>query len=267
MKDLLAWYGLKRFPFDKEIKTASLLQTQPLSECMARLEYLKRRGGIMLLTGDPGVGKTVALRRFAEELNDNLFRPVYTPLTTLKGADLLRHINDKLGLPNRAGKGAVYLQVQREILDSRQQRGKTVVMIIDEAHLLEVGSLQELRLLTNFKMDSFDPFILILAGQTDLRRVMDYAIMEPLAQRLAMRYHMGGLSPEETAAYIEHQMKLAGTAEPVFAPNALRAVHESTYGFPRRIGAVAEQALTYAMFAGKRTVDADTVLKVKAGGG
>ena len=89
MKDLLVWYGLKRFPFDKEIKTSSLLDTQPLRECKARLDYVKRRGGIMLLTGDPGVGKTVALRCFAEGLNDNLFRPIYTPLTTLKGTDLL----------------------------------------------------------------------------------------------------------------------------------------------------------------------------------
>jgi MoxR-like ATPase len=54
----------------------------------------------MLLTGDPGVGKTVALRRFVDSLNENLFRALYTPLTTLRGADLLRHLNDKLGLTN-----------------------------------------------------------------------------------------------------------------------------------------------------------------------
>jgi type II secretory pathway predicted ATPase ExeA len=264
MIDLLAWYGLKRYPFDKEIKTSHLLDTEPLRECGARLDFIKRRGGIMLLTGDPGVGKTVGLRRFVDDLNDNLFRPLYTPLTTLKGGDLLRHLNDKLGLPNRAGKGAVYLQIQQEILESRQQRGKTVVIIIDEAHLLQVSPLQELRLLTNFKMDSYDPFILILAGQTDLRRVMDYAIMEPLAQRLAMRYHMTGLSREETEAYIQHHLRLAGASEPIFAPDALAAIHEITYGFPRRVGGAAEQALTYAMFAGKRTVDADTVLKIKS---
>lgn len=267
MKDLLAWYGLKRYPFDKEIKTADLVQTQSLSETMARLDYVKRRGGIMLLTGDPGVGKTVGLRRFCDGLNENLFRPIYTPLTTLKGADLLRHINTKLGLPNRGGKGAVYIQLQREILDSRQQRGRTIVLVIDEAHLLQVGPLQELRLLTNFRMDSFDPFILVLAGQTDLRRVMDYAIMEPFSQRLAMRYHMGGLSLEETISYVQHQMKLAGCSEPIFNAEALRAVYEATYGIPRRIGAVAEQALTYAMFADKRTVDAETVLKVNTSSG
>lgn len=266
MRDLLTWYGLKLYPFDKEIKTTDLVETASLRECTARLEFMKRRGGIMLLTGDPGVGKTVSLRRFADNLNDNLFRVIYTPLSTLKGADLLRHINDKLGLLNRAGKAAVYRQIQQEILDSREQRGKTVLLLLDEAHLLQTGTLQELRLLTNFKMDSFDPFILILAGQSDLRRTLDFAIMEPLAQRLAMRYHMGGLSREEVADYVQRQMRLAGATEPIFGDDAIAALHESTFGIPRKIGSAAEQALTYAMFDDKRTVDADMVLKVKTGG-
>jgi general secretion pathway protein A len=266
MNELITWFGLKRYPFDKEIRVADLVDTEPLRECAARLDYMRRRGGIMLLTGDPGVGKTVALRRFVDSLNENLFRAIYTPLTTLKGADLLRHINDKLGLTNRAAKGTIYRQIQEEILDSREQRGRTVLLIVDESHLLQVGALQELRLLTNFKMDSFDPFILILAGQSDLRRTMDFAVMEPFAQRLAMRYHMSGLSRQETAEYIGHQLKLAGSHGPVFGDDAVAAIHEATYGIPRKIGALAEQAMTYAMFADKRTVDADMVLKVKVGG-
>jgi type II secretory pathway predicted ATPase ExeA len=265
MNELITWFGLKRYPFDKDIKATDLVDSEPLRECTARLDYMRRRGGIMLLTGDPGVGKTVALRRFVDSLNENLFRAVYTPLTTLRGADLLRHLNDKLGLTNRSAKGTIYRQIQEEILDSREQRGRTIVLLIDEAHLLQVGPLQELRLLTNFKMDSFDPFILILAGQTELRRTMDFAVMEPFAQRLAMRYHVGGLSRQETAEYLRQQLKLAGAHEPVFAEDAVAAIHESTYGIPRKIGATAEQAMTYAMFADKRTVDADTVLKVKIG--
>ena len=84
MNDVVAHFGLKRFPFDKEIKPSDVAQTEPLTECLARLDFMKRRGGILLLTGDPGVGKTVALRRFVDRLNDNLYRPLYTPLSTLK---------------------------------------------------------------------------------------------------------------------------------------------------------------------------------------
>jgi len=266
MKDLVAFHGLKRFPFDKHLKTSEAVATGPLDECQARLEYIKRRGGVMLLVGDPGVGKTLALRRFCEGLNENVYRPVYTPLSTLKSTDLLRHLNERLGLEPRATKSAVYSQLQQEILDSREQRGRTVLLVIDEAHLLRTGPLQELRLLTNFKMDSFDPFILVLAGHLELRRTMDLAVMEAFAQRLALRYHMPPLTPEETAGYVRRQMKLAGAAEPIFTEDALSALYEVSYGIPRRIGLSAELALTYAMLESKRTVDADLVLKAKAGG-
>ncbi|MEA3457070.1 MAG: AAA family ATPase [Candidatus Thermoplasmatota archaeon] len=263
MKDLLAWFGLKRFPFDKNIKPSDALDTEPLKECLARLEYIKRRGGVLLLTGDPGVGKTLVLRRYVQSLNENLFKTYYTPLSTLSRSDILYHLNRMLGLPHRLSKSAVYSQIQKTLLESKEQLGKTVLLIIDEAHLLQTGPLEELRLLTNFKMDSYDPFLLVLSGQSDLRRVMEFAVMEPFNQRIAIRYHMPGLSPDQSKLYVTHHLKLAGAKEPILDEKALEAVHEVSFGIPRKIGAVTEQALTYAMFDQKRTVTPEIVLKVK----
>jgi len=263
MKDLIAWFGLKRLPFDKNIKPSDMLQTDPLIECSARLDYIKRRGGILLLTGDPGVGKTLALRHYVETLNENLFKIHYTPLSTLSRADLLYHINRLLGLTARLSKSAIYGQIQHALLESKEQFGKTILLIIDEAHLLQTGPLEELRLLTNFKMDSYDPFILVLSGQSDLKRVMDFAVMEPFNQRIAIKYHMPPLRAEQTKLYVTHHLKLAGAKEPILDEKALEAVHEVSFGIPRRIGAITEQALTYAMFDQKQTVSADIVLKVK----
>jgi type II secretory pathway predicted ATPase ExeA len=264
MKDLLAWFGLKRFPFDKNIKPSDAMDTEPLKECLARLEYIKRRGGILLLTGDPGVGKTLVLRRYVQSLNENLFKTYYTPLSTLSRSDILYHLNRMLGLPHRLSKSAVYSQIQKTLLESKEQLGKTVLLIIDEAHLLQTGPLEELRLLTNFKMDSYDPFILVLSGQSDLRRVMEFAVMEPFNQRIAIRYHMPALSPDQSKLYVTHHLKLAGAKEPILDEKALEAVHEISFGIPRKIGAVTEQALTYAMFDQKRTVTPEIVLKVKS---
>jgi type II secretory pathway predicted ATPase ExeA len=210
MKDLLAWFGLKHFPFDKNIKTQDVFPTDSLKECSARLEYIKRRGGILLLTGDPGVGKTLALRRYVDSLNENLFKPFYTPLSTLSRADLLYHINRLLGLTPRLSKSAIYTQIQRAFLESKETSGKTILLMIDEAHLLQTGPLEELRLLT-----------------------------------------------------IAHHMTLAGAKEPILDEQALQAVHELSFGIPRKIGAITEQALTYAMFDQKRTVTPEMVLRVK----
>ncbi len=264
MKDLIAWFGLKEFPFDKNIKTQDAFDTESLNECAARLDYIKRRGGILLLTGDPGVGKTLALRRFVDSLNENLFKPFYTPLSTLSRADLLSHLNRLIGLTHRVAKSAIYAQIQRALLESKDVSGKTILLIIDEAHLLQSGPLEELRLLTNFKMDSYDPFILILSGQSDLRRIMEFAVMEPFNQRIAIRYHMPALSLEETKAYVTHHLKRAGAKEPLLDEAALAAVHELSFGIPRKIGAITEAALTYAMFDHKRSVTAEMLLKVKS---
>jgi len=263
MKDIIAWFGLKRIPFDKNIKPKDVFDSDPFKECTARLDYIKRRSGIFLLTGDPGVGKTLTLRRYVDSLNENLFKSCYTPLSTLSRADLLYHLNRLLGLPHRLSKSAVYGQIQQAVIESKEQQGKTIVFIIDEAHLLQTGPLEELRLLTNFKMDSYDPFILILSGQSDLNRVMEFAVMEPFNQRIAMRYHMSGLTPQETQRYINHHLKLAGAKEPILDQMAMDAVFELSFGIPRKIGAITEQALTYAMFDGKRTVSSDLLIKVK----
>jgi len=264
MNDLLAWFGLKRYPFDKNIKSSETMDTDPLLEGLARLEYMKRRGGTMLLTGDPGVGKSLALRRFADNLNENLFQPFYTALSTLTRIDMLRHINRLFGLPLRGSKSASYIQIQTYLIEAREQLGKTIIFIIDEAQLLRTGTLEELRLLTNFKMDSFDPFILVLAGQSEMKRTMNFAVMEPMKQRLAMTYHMPPLSEEQTSTYISHHLKLAGAREPLFQDQALRAVYDLSFGLPRRIGAVVNQALTYAMFGQKRTVSAEMVLQANS---
>jgi general secretion pathway protein A len=82
-------------------------------------------------------------------------------------------------------------------------------------------------------------------------------------QRIDIRYHLPGLQPEETQRYVAHHLQLAGAREPLLDEQALRAVHEVSFGIPRKIGAVTEAALTYALFAEKRTVTADMVLKVK----
>ena len=266
MKNLLSWYGFKQYPFDKEIKPVDAIETEVFNETLARLMYIKQRGGIMLLTGDPGAGETMTTRCFADSLNDNLFKVLYTPLSTLNRSDVLRHINSLLGLPNRFSKSAIFQQIQKELLDYKEQRGRTVVLIMDEAHLLKAGPLEEIRLLTNFKMDSFDPFVLILSGQSDLKRIMDFTVMEPLKQRIKMRYHITGLSEKDTIHYIATRLKWAGCSDPLFSDDALTAIHEISHGYPRLIGNISEESLTYAMFSDKKTVDADMILKVKTSG-
>ena len=89
------------------------------------------------------------------------------------------------------------------------ERGRTPVLIIDEAHLLDHDQLESVRMLTNHDMDSKTPFATVLIGQPTLRRMIKLGVLAALDQRIAVRYQMTGMTPEETGSYIRHHLQLA----------------------------------------------------------
>lgn len=95
------------------------------------------------------------------------------------------------------------------------------------------------------------------------RRVGDKE-MAAFNQRIALRHTMPPLAPDETVEYVEKHMKAASAPDPSFTPDALAAFHEISFGIPRRIGMVAEMALTLAMLDNKKSVDADLILRAKS---
>ena len=147
MKDLLAWFGLKHFPFDKNIKTQDVFHTDSLKECSARLDYIKRRGGILLLTGDPGSGQNPRPADTSWTASMKISSSPSTPPFPPSAAQICSttSIASSACTP-RLSKSAIYTQVQRAFLESKETSGKTILLMIDEAHLLQTGPLEELRL-------------------------------------------------------------------------------------------------------------------------
>jgi type II secretory pathway predicted ATPase ExeA len=118
------------------------------------------------------------------------------------------------------------------VLELFDNQGKTPCFILDEAHLMDHDTLQELILITNFQMDSKVPFILVLIGQPDLREKLKRRMHEPLNQRITLRYHMAGLSLEEARSYILHHLKIAGRTDPLFDEQAIEVIHQLSLVLP-----------------------------------
>lgn len=261
-----AYFGFKRTPFTKEINTEQMFDSFDLKEAFIRLQLLKQSRGIFCLTGEPGAGKTSVLRKFVQELNPQTHVHCYTPHTTVNRTDLYRQINQLLKLPVRMRKSDLFEQIQKTISDLHNAQGKTPVIILDEAHLMDHESLTELILITNFQMDSKLPFLLVLIGQPDLRETLKRRIHEPLNQRITLRYHMAGIQTDEEAGdYVKHHLKLAGRADPLFDDQALTMLRQLAQGLPRKIGNLAHASMTLAMVKRTQIITSDIVVQASQG--
>lgn len=260
-----AYFGFKKSPFQKELRVDQMMETYDIREASSRLAYTKQHRGLILLTGEPGSGKTSVLRKFVDGLNPQTHLHCYTPHATVSRSELYRQLNQLLKLPTRMKKCDLFEQIQRAVMELFENQGKTPCFILDEAHLMDHETLQELILVTNFQMDSKVPFILALIGQPDLRDKLKRRMHEPLNQRITLRYHMAGLSLEETRSYINHHLKIAGRTDPLFEEPSIEVIHQLSLGLPRKINNLARAAMMVAVTKKKTQIDSDLVIQASGG--
>ena len=246
-------FAFTRLPFETLAETDELFDSAARRE--ARLGHLVELRGIGLLTGEVGSGKTTVCRRIAAGLHPGLYRVHYVSLTTGNVLDIYKAIAWELGLPIERSRATARQAIRNEISRLVTEAKQLPVLVIDEAHHLRNDVLEDLRLLTNFAMDAEQRLCLILVGLTELRRRL--AMHESLAQRLVVRHHLAGLDRDETGAYVEHRLRLAGCELPLFEAPAVEALFQSARGLPRQINRIAHYALSAAALDNARTVNAE----------
>ena len=262
-----AHFGLAREPFSLAPDPHFLFMSERHREALAHLLYgVRGGGGFVLLTGEIGAGKTTIARGFLEQLPAGcVVAYVFNP--QLSALELLQTLLGEFGLPPLQGPERDSLKahidaLNRFLLEVHAQ-GRQALVVIDEAQALEPALLEQLRLLTNLETAERKLLQIVLIGQPELRGRI--AGLEQLAQRVVARYHLGALTPDETAHYVEHRLGVAGLQGPLpFDRPALRALHERTGGVPRRINLLADRALLGAYGQGQRQVGAALVEQAAA---
>lgn len=253
------YYSLARTPFTKAIKPEEAFRSEAFQEVSARLDYVKSTRGIGLLTGEPGAGKTFALRAFTYALSPSLYQVVYFPLSTGTVMDFYRGLAYGLGEAPMFRKVDLFRQIQEGVERLAHQRRITPVFVLDEMHLAKDAFLKDVSVLFNFRMDSENPFILMLSGLPHLQDRLGLNQHRPLVQRLVMRYQMGALGREEVAAYLDHHMRLAGAKMPIFTESAVEAITSRTQGWPRMVNTLAHHALLCGFQLKKERIDDEVV--------
>ena len=254
-----AFFGFKKSPFGDHPDGKQLFCSQAYTEVKARLQFLADHHGAGLLTGEVGAGKSTAARTFTAALNPNLYRILYLHWTSGSALDLLRQIARELDLEPAHYRGDLVRQISQAIVHLNQSKKQHPVLICDEAQLLRHPALEQLPLLLNFDMDSSHYLTLLLVGEPLLRRTLSLQMHEPLRQRIAVQYHLDGLSREELDAYLTHQLKAAGVTQPLLDETARQALYQATKGILRKVNKLVLTALRLAATRKASTVD-ETIL-------
>jgi general secretion pathway protein A len=253
-------FGLKQAPFSIAPDPRYLFMSERHREALAHLLYgLHGTGGVVLLTGEIGAGKTTVCRCFLEQVPEKCnVAYIFNPKLTVP--ELLRTVCDEFGIPrghiaNAQGTVKDYVDAINEFLLRTHAVGQNNVLIIDEAQNLSVDVLEQLRLLTNLETTERKLLQIILIGQPELRDMLAQPALEQLAQRVTARYHLEALNEDETTQYMRHRLAIGGrTGGMPFDTDARRRIHALSRGVPRRINLLCDRAMLGAYAAGRQRI-------------
>lgn len=235
-------FHFKSQPFNEHAPPASLWLDERMQEGLARLEHWVQHTTLGLVTGPTGVGKSALLKRFLHELPKNRYEAIYCHFTHLNSSGLFKTIITQLGEPPRWGKERLFAQIREH---AARIEG-TLVLIVDEAHLLDGDTLTDLRLLVSSAVDTEPPLKILLVGQETLRATLKQVQHQALLNRIHVHHRLKPFSKEQTGRYLDIQMTQAGAAENLFDSSVKSLIHDFTGGLPRAINHLATTCLLQA---------------------
>ena len=241
-------------PFGKDIPNDDLFKHQQLVDLQNVLKAGICNKVGMLVTGPAGSGKTTSVRSVTDELPGHRYSVVYLGQDR-EAVNALKRFVGALGLPARRYRSQLSQQASQWLLENLAEGGKEILLVVDEAHLLEDKLLEELRLMTNADYDRKSPLTLLLLGQPVLRLRLKAPDFEALYQRLPYRFRLEGLNQDETAEYVKRRLSVSGLPGDLFPAEVVQYIFHVSEGLPRRVNNICSVALLKAKAAKRSTMD------------
>ena len=261
---LFSLFGLQENPFNVSPDLRFLVATPAHEDALFRLLFrIHERQGLMLLTGESGVGKTMLLHRLLSKLSYCGLSSSYVFHPRLDAVDLFLFILRGFGVPCESRHKGEVLQALHHWFVQRHEAGDTPVAIIDEAQALPADTLDELRMLLNAESSAGKMIEIVLAGQPELEEKLCQPELYPLRQRVTLRCCLPRLTLEQTSTYIQSRLAIAGLVEhDLFPPETLAAIYNQSNGIPRTINLFGAQAIIEACAERKRSVSPEDILQI-----
>jgi Type II secretory pathway, component ExeA (predicted ATPase) len=243
-----AYYGFTEMPFNITPDPRFLYLSPTHQEALQHLKYgVAEKKGFIVLVGEVGCGKTTLCRRFLNELDPAHYDTALILNPRVTETQMLKAILTELG-ETKFGRSQHDLvgQINRVLLE-RIEKGRDIVLIIDEAQNLKFDVLEQIRLLSNLETDKQKLLQIVLMGQPELKSVLAREELRQLRQRILVHYELHPLSQNDVQHYVQHRLTLAGgTGRPNFTRWALRSIHRISKGIPRVVNNLCDKALLAA---------------------
>ena len=253
------YYGLTKKPFALTPDPTAVFMSETHQEGLAILKYgILSKKCFLVLTADVGSGKTTLLQALVDALEQDVHLCLLNnPILTRD--EFFSFIAKKLGM-NWEGNKAMFLIEFGGMLKQCFEKGERVLLIVDEAHVLPVDLLEEIRLLSNMEEKGQDVLSIFLVGQPELNERMSDDRLLPLRQRIGIRFHLNRFNLEETRQYILFRLRTAGARHfNIFSEEAIATIHQASQGTPRLINIIGDHALLTGFAENRPVIDADLV--------
>lgn len=258
----LDFYGLNDKPFSMYPGVESVFLGKKHGVATAMLEYgVLENPGFIVLTGDIGTGKTTLLRYVLDRVEGNAVVAEVNCMPSDR-SDLISQLCAAFGVDSKNMGMSDFVVHLRSYLEEQKKRGKMLVLLLDDAQNLDVGDLENVRLMASLNDELESALTIVLVGQPELRRLLKHPRLVQFRQRISVHYHLTSLSCDEVRQYVHFRLERCGGDVDLFSEEALSAVHEFSGGIPRVINTICELALVYGYGRQVAHVDVETINSV-----
>jgi general secretion pathway protein A len=255
------FFGLRANPFNVNPDPRYLFLTRHTEEALACLTYgVQTRKGFVLLTGEVGTGKTTLINKLLEWLRLQQVATAFVFNSRMDVPQFLDYMMADFGIPcDSTEKSKILLRLYNWLLE-RYRAGETAVLVVDEAQNLSEEVLEEIRMLTNLETFTEKLLQIVLVGQPELDEKLRRPQLRQLRQRLSLRAKTYPLTQEETIAYVQQRLNIAGSnGQQIFEPEAVLAIHKYSAGIPRVINLLCEHCLVSSFVDQQKVISASVV--------
>lgn len=254
-------YNLKIMPFETSPDPKFIWLSEKHKEALASLKYgIQENKGFLLLTGDIGTGKTTLINCFLDENNtDAIVASIPDPDLSIPDFFLLLSKEFKLNMEFKT-KGKFLIHFENFLLNTYSEQ-KKALLIIDEAQRLNQQLLEQIRLLSNIEKQYAKLINVFFVGQNELYELIMEEQNKALRQRIAVHYNLEPLTEPETLDYIKHRLRIAGSEEEIFSPEAIYEIFSFSKGYPRLINTICDRALLTGYVSDIKIIDGKIINK------